>query len=43
MSGLFNDLSEEYQDRLALVEQSTNLRKRVLKNPVYSALDKISE
>jgi hypothetical protein len=43
MSSLFNDLSEEYQERLALIEQSTNLRKRVLKNPIYSALDKISE
>jgi hypothetical protein len=36
-------LSEEYNERLALTEQSTNLRKRILKNPVYSALDKISE
>jgi hypothetical protein len=43
LSSLFNDLSEEYTDRLALIEQSTNLRKRVLKNPIYSALDKISE
>jgi hypothetical protein len=36
-------LSEEYTDRLALIQQSTNLRKRILKNPIYTALDKISE
>jgi hypothetical protein len=43
LSSLYNDLGEESKERLALIEQSTNLRKRVLKNPIYSALDKISE
>lgn len=43
ISSLFNKLSNDYTSRLEIIGESQQLRKQVLKNPIYAALDKISE